>query len=65
MPTVLCYVLCLMFVSGFESHSLRHIIGTKAVALDSDPLSGMSFLLGVSDMQFCRVSVRSVKAKTD
>src|SRR5580692_835653 len=23
MPTVLCYVLCLTFVSGFESHSLR------------------------------------------
>ena len=25
MPTVLSYVLWLMFVSGFESHSLRHI----------------------------------------
>jgi hypothetical protein len=26
MPTVLCYVLCLMFVSGFESHSFRHTV---------------------------------------
>jgi hypothetical protein len=25
MPTVLCYVLWLTSVSGFESHSLRHI----------------------------------------
>ena len=23
MPTVLCYVLCLMFVSGFDTHRLR------------------------------------------
>jgi len=23
---MLCYVLCLMFVSGFESHSLRHTV---------------------------------------
>ena len=65
MPTMLCYVLCLTSVSGFESHSLRHVIETKAVELDLNPLSGMCFLLGVSDMQLCRAPVRSVKAKTD
>jgi hypothetical protein len=37
MPTMLCYVLCLTSVSGFESHSLRHVIETKTVALDSGP----------------------------
>jgi len=26
MPTVLCYVLCLTSVSGFESHSLSHTL---------------------------------------
>jgi hypothetical protein len=26
MPTVLCYVLCLTFVSGFEFHSLRKFL---------------------------------------
>jgi hypothetical protein len=31
MPTVLCYVLCLTFVSGFESHSLRQLIENKQV----------------------------------
>jgi len=30
-----------------------------------NPLSGMCFLFGVSDMQFCRAPVRSVKVKTD
>ena len=30
-----------------------------------NPLSGMCFLFGVSDILFCRAPVRSVKAKTD
>ncbi len=33
--------------------------------LGQDPLSEARFLFGVSDVQFCRASVRSVKAKTD
>jgi len=30
-----------------------------------NPLSTACFVFGMSDMQFCRASVRSVKAKTD
>jgi hypothetical protein len=50
------YVLEYTFYDGFESHSLRHVIETKQVALNSDPLSGLCFLFGVSDMQFCRAA---------
>jgi hypothetical protein len=30
-----------------------------------NPLSGTCFVLGMSDMQFCKAQVRAVKAKTD